>query len=200
MRTLKERFDEKWIPVPECGCWLWTATATGNPSSGVKYGYISVGGRSRSPQRAHRVSYELYNGEIPEGLIVRHKCDNPLCVNPDHLELGTHADNSRDMVKRGRSNKKAYCKRGHELNEENAYTNSRGHKYCKVCKRERQREKHRAERGDRFGKPEYRVRTHCRHGHEFTDQNTYTRPDGYKECRACRVDRAARFKRNRDEI
>ena len=200
MRSLEDRFNEKWVPVTESGCWLWTGAVSGNPSSGTQYGYISVGGRSGSAQRAHRVSYELHIGEIPEGLIVRHKCDNPLCVNPDHLEVGTHADNSMDMANRGRSNKKDYCKRGHELNEENAYTTSRGHKYCRVCKRDKAREKHREIRGDKFGKPEYRKRTHCPHGHEFTDENTYTRPDGYKECRACRVERVARFKRKKDEI
>jgi len=195
MRSLEDRFNEKWVPVTESGCWLWTGAVSGGKASGVQYGYISVGGRSGSGQRAHRVSYQLHNGDIPEGLFVRHKCDNPLCVNPDHLELGTHQDNMQDMAERGRR-KRTHCRRGHELNEENAYTNSRGHKYCKVCKRDSQREKHRAERGDKFGKPEYRVRTHCPHGHEFTEENTYTRPDGYKECRTCRVERVARFKRN----
>jgi len=197
MRSLENRFNEKWVPVTESGCWLWTGAVSGGKASGAQYGYMSVGGRSGSVQRAHRVSYELYVGEIPEGLFVRHKCDNPLCVNPDHLEVGTHQENMRDMADRDRR-KRSHCKRGHELNEENAYTNSRGHKYCKVCKRDSQREKHRAERGDKFGKPEYRVRTHCPHGHEFTNENTYTRPDGYKECRACRVARVAKFKRNKN--
>jgi len=52
---------------------------------------------------AHRFAYQFYIGEIPPGNVIRHKCDNPSCVNPDHLEIGTPADNSKDMTNRGRS-------------------------------------------------------------------------------------------------
>jgi len=52
--------------------------------------------------RAHRVMYECTKGPIPPGMVVRHTCDNPACINPDHLIIGTHKDNSQDMVKRGR--------------------------------------------------------------------------------------------------
>ena len=63
----------------------------------------SIGGERRI--KAHRVSYEYHKGKIPDGLIVRHKCDVRCCVNPDHLEIGTHQDNSDDMVKRQRSSR-----------------------------------------------------------------------------------------------
>lgn len=92
MTDLAERFWAKVQITP--GCWEWTASLH---TQG--YGQIGVG---RVPRLAHRVSYEMHNGPIPEGLVVRHKCDNKLCVNPDHLELGTHADNSRDAMERGR--------------------------------------------------------------------------------------------------
>lgn len=93
-RSLKERFEGKYRVTP--GCWEWTAGRTG-----VGYGVLrsDVG---RTMLGAHTVSYRLHVGPIPQGLVVRHKCDNRLCVNPDHLELGTHADNVRDRDLRGR--------------------------------------------------------------------------------------------------
>ncbi len=76
------------------GCWLWK----GAPGTGG-YGFVKIGGR---PRRAHRVSYEWHVGPIPKGLFVLHHCDIPLCVNPNHLFLGTQADNVRDRDQKGR--------------------------------------------------------------------------------------------------
>ena len=98
--TLRERFDSKWMPEPNSGCWLWLGTTTGC------YGGMTIGSRRDGTRRfigAHRVSFELHIGPIPAGLSVLHKCDTPFCVNPDHVYLGTHDDNMADMKLRGRS-------------------------------------------------------------------------------------------------
>ena len=95
----KERFEEKFEPIPECGCWVWTAA---HHERG--YGYFhfpEFDGRKSS--FAHRVSYFLYKGVHPKDMSVCHTCDNPSCVNPDHLFLGSHADNMKDMSKKGRA-------------------------------------------------------------------------------------------------
>lgn len=78
------------------GCHVWTGTVN---DSG--YGLFKIGWK-KGQVRAHRYSWELANGKIPEGLFVLHKCDNPICVNPDHLFLGTQADNIKDMDEKGR--------------------------------------------------------------------------------------------------
>lgn len=88
-----ERFKESFDRC-EDGCWRWLK---GKSPKG--YGTFSVKGH---PFRAHRISYEMFNGEIPEGLWVLHSCDHPECVNPLHLRLGTHTDNVRDKVERHR--------------------------------------------------------------------------------------------------
>ncbi len=81
--------------VNENGCWLWQGQ-TGGTSP---YGQIKAFGKL---VMTHRLSYELYNGQIPDGMLVCHRCDNPLCINPDHLFLGSHKDNIRDMIEKGR--------------------------------------------------------------------------------------------------
>ena len=77
-------------------CWLWT----GSKDKRWGYGFVNRNGQTRG---AHRWSWELVNGPIPKGMIIMHKCDNPGCVNPDHLALGTHQDNVDDMIRKGRA-------------------------------------------------------------------------------------------------
>ncbi len=76
-------------------CWEWTASLDGDG-----YGKTKIGKRFL---QAHRASWEIHNGPIPNGLWVLHKCDNPKCVNPDHLYLGNHLQNVRDRQDRGRA-------------------------------------------------------------------------------------------------
>jgi HNH endonuclease len=84
-----------WAKIDRSGdCWVWTA-ATGNQG----YGQFVVNHRKI---RAHRIAFELAYGPIPTGLLVLHRCDNPPCCNPDHLFLGTQADNVDDMVEKRR--------------------------------------------------------------------------------------------------
>lgn len=95
----KERFRSKVDVKTNEECWEWTDTPK---DSG--YGRISVGGRKGVKLLAHRVAKTLAIGEdIPEGLVVMHTCDNPICCNPTHLELGTQLDNNKDKANKGRA-------------------------------------------------------------------------------------------------
>lgn len=94
MSSVEERFWEKVDKRGPDECWEWGATKTR-----LGYGQLQIDGRSTS---AHRVSWELAYGPIPDGLCVCHHCDNPGCVNPTHLFLGTELDNARDRDCKGR--------------------------------------------------------------------------------------------------
>lgn len=89
-----KRLHRHITPVTESGCWIWMAN-----SDRAGYGKVKV---NRKHLRAHRWSWMLYNGQIPDGMQVLHKCDVPACVNPNHLFIGTPQDNVDDKIKKGR--------------------------------------------------------------------------------------------------
>jgi hypothetical protein len=118
-------------------CWLWTGT-----TNGVGYGQIRIDGKRWT---THRLAWTLAYGPIPEGMCVLHRCDTRACCNPEHLFLGTVADNNRDMGKKGRAGgwighnrHKTHCPRGHPYSLENTYAHVGG-RHCRICKREADR-------------------------------------------------------------
>jgi hypothetical protein len=94
LKTIQKRFEAKFEKGGSGDCWEWTACKNRNG-----YGTFKLSGRRQS---AHRVSYQLYVEEIPDGLHVLHRCDNPGCVRPEHLFIGTHTDNMRDCENKAR--------------------------------------------------------------------------------------------------
>lgn len=88
-RTMKTSFEDRYIPEPNSGCWIWLGK--------MFSGYGQMGHRF-----AHRVSFEKHKGSIPRGIYVCHSCDVKICVNPDHLFLGTQKVNLQDMASKGR--------------------------------------------------------------------------------------------------
>jgi len=120
--TLLERLLDKVIVNEITDCWEFQGG-----KNNIGYGMIRDGKKMRT---SHRVSYEEHKGPIPHGLCVMHSCDNPICCNPSHLSVGTHKQNTRDMMNKGRSNPfGSYLGNGGMLGKKQPTT------ACKYCNR-----------------------------------------------------------------
>lgn len=141
MKRLSSRIVEQ---SNGCKEWVGSKDAKG-------YGYVRFEGKT---QRAHRVAWTSANGAIPDKLHVLHQCDNPSCCNPEHLFLGTNANNVADKMAKGRHGhtKRIQCPKGHPYDEANTYVRSDGSRYCRTCLKEyvtRYRAAHRKELAER---------------------------------------------------
>lgn len=182
-QQLLDKFEANVFPVTESGCWIWMACAPG-----FGHGHITIHGNGF--ERAHRVAWRLFrNPEIPAGKFVLHHCDIPQCVNPDHLYLGTQADNVRDRGARNRTYNGrrglTHCKQGHEFTKENTRIRQNGRRECRACHREQERERQGAARA---------ARTNCVNGHEFTEDNILIDVRGYRHCLTCKQENGRRWR------
>lgn len=131
-RPLADRFWEKVDKRGPDECWLWTGSRNRDG-----YGSIGRGGGDGFVAQATHVAWEVWNGApFPPGMLACHTCDNPPCVNPAHLFVGTKSDNATDMARKGRSIKgqhRAACRNGHARTAANTYVHRRG-VACRICR------------------------------------------------------------------
>lgn len=186
------RLESKFIPEPMSGCWLWLGT-----TDGKGYGRLNFCG---GPVLAHRLSYEMHMGPIPEGLALDHLCRNPYCINPDHLEPVTIAENTRrgHVGEKNRQIKLSmtHCKRGHPLTGDNV-KHIANQRVCLTCRLMRKRAYSASipKKGPNYSGlslggtangARQRAKTHCPHGHSYEGDNLKTdRATGYRSCKEC---------------
>lgn len=141
--STRSRFESKVARIPEFSCWIWLGSLRGRG-----YGFFHIGGKTdRKGAGAHRVAWALQHGMLPdEKFDVCHRCDNPLCVNPDHLFLGSRSDNMSDCAAKYRictigKSRLTHCIRGHEFTPSNTRITNLGHRSCRECERFRAEER-----------------------------------------------------------
>jgi len=137
-RPVAERFWARVTPTTDGSCWIWQ----GRPSS-TGYGKLGAENNRGSMLYAHRVSYEIHNGPIPDGLQIDHLCRVPMCVNPDHLEAVTPAVNTMRArpFRTKQQRRRTHCQRGHSLHDAVVVKRSEGRqqRLCRTCEAARRR-------------------------------------------------------------
>lgn len=166
------------VMIDANGCWIWQGFTHYS-------GYGEMSYRCRS-WRLHRLAYFLWKGPIPPGRIICHTCDVRNCCNPEHLVAGTHKDNQRDALEKGRHflAAKTVCKNGHPLAGDNVYVSRSGWRSCRTCDREYQRkrwhQRHELKKG-----PPHALKAFCINGHPLSGDNLSVTSNGRRRCRAC---------------
>lgn len=158
MVRFREKILSRIIVDEKTKCWNWQG-------SNVRgYGTIAEGTKSKGTWKqyyAHRVSYTIFRGDIPDGLQIDHLCRNPACINPSHLEVVSCKENIQ-RGEAGIANKsKTHCKHGHEFTEKNTYITKKNQRFCRECgrlKKKKEREKD-PEKYNEYQR-EYRERNH----------------------------------------
>lgn len=185
-----ERFLAKIDRKHPSGCWIWTAFRTKHG-----YGKYKFGSRYTSPHMAHRLCYELCFGALDPMLHLHHKCCNPPCCNPAHLEPLTpkeHVHKTPNNIAKICA-EKTHCGNWHPYNAENTILTKGGKRRCRICEQEWQRKKHAKFRAAN-PLPPHEEQMHCWQGHPLSGENLYILKTktgcGYqRQCRTCQKER-----------